>query len=518
MVRLLATLTSVFMISYYVFAQEDSWPPTVPLQTATWFAGGLLTPCGEAVVALLQRADQEGLKTELYRPLLDEIAASSTQETHLPLNTLLTQALLHYASWIAGMRPENTWDVMTHLKPQVVDLDHVKNLVCSEDPQAIAKLGPQHGPYQRLKKLLGVYLEQKKTGQKWPTLPSSISLNEKTKASHLRTLTRQLKMQGYTIPDADRFLQGIYHPGFRKVLRLFQLEHHLDPSGQLTPDTIKALNKSLDERIAQVRVNLERWRWFPATLSTRAIIVNIPTYELLLLEKGEVIDTLSIIVGKTTHQTPSFETCLTAITLNPSWVVPYSMATQEKLPAFQKNPERARAYQIRSRDTKELVAPSSINWNTLDKEHFPYILRLEPGPGNPLGPIKFTIPNPFSILMHGTSKPALFEKAKRAFSWGCIRISDPFKVAAFALNDPEWTPEKLKHEALQEKKTCVLKPKTSVPVYVTYFTLNVGRDGRAHCAPDLYQKDQKELAKLDQHLQDSSRMFREFISQKDSPS
>ncbi|MBY0264029.1 MAG: L,D-transpeptidase family protein [Holosporales bacterium] len=485
------------------------------LKNPSWFEGDALTPCGLNLMNLLENSDDQGLQSSLYRPLIKNLRENPQSKTPTQWNTLLNQALRHYLSWAMGMRKNLTnFDTTTHLIPQPIQQSDVENLVCAQDRAEIEKIGPLHPQALHLKRLLTFYLKKREEGG-WPCLPVDFSIAVGQSDKKIELLKMQLERQGYSIPEDPSVSPIVFHPGIQKTLRLFQLDHSLDPSGKLNQASIKELNKSVDERIDQVRLNLERWRWLPPTFQGRSLMVNIPTYQITLLDGETPVKEMSIIVGKTTSQTPSFATSLSVVTLNPSWSVPDSIATQEKLPFFRRNPQKAYAYKITSRQTGERVSPSEINWNSLSKGHFPYHLELDPGHNNPLGPIKFTIPNPFAIYMHGTTIPKLFEKPKRAFSWGCIRIVDPFLLAEFVLNSPQWTKNHLE-KAVATRKTNSLRPPEKVSVYLTYFTLWMGPEGRTRFAPDVYQKDPQVLSALNKQLALSATFLEEDLA-KNSP-
>jgi murein L,D-transpeptidase YcbB/YkuD len=477
------------------------------LTPQTWFREGELTPCGASLISLLERADEEGLDSHLYHPILTAVR-NRTAETSLSLlANVLTRALTHYLSWIQGVRPNlRAFDSTTHIDPQTPDMNRLVNqVICGNLPEGVY-LGPQNPQYGLLKRALGRFLQEKAQGG-WPTnLPESLSVKEGESHPALITLRAQLQGQGYPLDaplDPRRFDQGV-----RQALRLFQLDHDLDPSGRLNPNTIKELNTPVDKRIETLRANLERWRWLPSFSSGRMIVVNIPTYQLWMFDSNQPVGSSPIVVGKTTRQTPSFATSFSFLTLNPSWTAPRSLALAKQFPTFLKTPEKAAAYQVISNQTKEVIPSEQINWKTAESQGFPYILRLKPGVGNPLGSIRFTIPNGFSIYMHGSPDVQLFRQQKRAFSWGCIRIYDPLMVAAFALDNTQWTKDSL-DQSIKTQKTKTIRPKEKIPVVVGYWTAWGSTDGRIHFPVDIYQKDAQVLRALKTHLKTSAQILPE---------
>jgi murein L,D-transpeptidase YcbB/YkuD len=227
---------------------------------------------------------------------------------------------------------------------------------------------------------------------------------------------------------------------------------------------------TIKERIEQVMVNMERCRWLPANTSKKYLYVNIPEYKLHIIENDVEQFSMSVIVGKGTNKTAIFKSNITHIVFSPYWNIPTSILMKEIVPLINRNPE--------------YLSKNHMEWNN---GH----LRQKPGPDNALGGIKFMFPNPFNIYLHDTPTKYLFEKEKRNFSHGCIRIGNPIKLASYLLADNYyWTDEKI-NEAMNRTTELIIPITEKVPVYVVYFTAFVDADQRLNYREDIYKRDKQ---------------------------
>jgi murein L,D-transpeptidase YcbB/YkuD len=278
----------------------------------------------------------------------------------------------------------------------------------------------------------------------------------------------------------------------------------VEADGVVGVATLAALNVSVAARIRQIEVNLERWRWLPRTAEPRALFVNIADFSLEVVENGKPLLPMRIIVGKRSWDTPVFSASMTALIINPSWNVPRSIAIAEVLPAIRKNPQyltknNLTVLQGQGVQTRE-IDPHTISWATVSAARFPYRFWQEPGPTNPLGRIKFVLPNEFDVYLHDTPFRALFAKTTRAFSHGCIRIEQPLELAEYVLrDDPQWTGEALRAAIAQGQERLVPLPHP-LPIYLLYRTAWVDQDGVLQFRPDIYERDRR----LDEMLRQAS--------------
>jgi L,D-transpeptidase YcbB len=225
------------------------------------------------------------------------------------------------------------------------------------------------------------------------------------------------------------------------------------------------LNVPINDRIKQIMINLERLKWVPAHLPADYILVNIPEYKLHLFEANKPKFNIDVIVGKEMNKTVIFEGMLSTVVLNPYWSVPVSIVKNELVSHLKRDGGYLK------RNNMEALYDNKVVSNFKAKNYSSrYTFRQKPGDKNALGKVKFLFPNSYNIYQHDAPAKHLFAKTERAFSHGCIRVSEPKKLALYLLNKKEaWSEEKLEEilKTNKEQYNAVI-PKT--PVYITYFT------------------------------------------------
>ncbi len=252
-------------------------------------------------------------------------------------------------------------------------------------------------------------------------------------------------------------------------------------------------NLSREARIVRLRASLERWRWLPRDLPERRIEVRIAQFEARLLASDRTTRTHAVIVGARQTPTPSFETQIRSVTLNPAWEPPPSIVA-ELVERFRNDPDAAARENFDVLDSEGgALEIASVDWRT---RPFRYRLRQRPGPGNALGQIRFDMPNAFAIYLHDTPSRNLFERPMRAFSHGCVRVQAPDELAVDVLQSSDWTVEAL-HEAIAAGDTRTLAVQDELPVYLIYMTATVSADGGVQYADDIYRRDNAVIAALD---------------------
>src|SRR6185437_4977695 len=302
-----------------------------------------------------------------------------------------------------------------------------------------------------------------------------------------------------------------------KALKTYQARHGLAQDGALGRGTYRALTTPFTERVRQIELSLERWRWLPPKLETPSIIVNIPQFRLFALYTTADIEQqmlrMDVIVGKSfpLMQTPVFAADMRYIVLHPYWDVPYSIVKRELLPSILRDPNYIvrNDYQIVRGQTDEAavqpVTPETLN--ALSKGTLR--LRQKPGPKNPLGFVKFMLPNRYAVYLHGTSAPALFGGAQRAFSHGCIRVADPMTLLNYVLRDNPESDRSRAQELLEAPGPSRITLRKPIRVFIVYTTALAAEDGRTLFFNDIYGHDGRLQALLDAH---SKRVLREWLS------
>jgi murein L,D-transpeptidase YcbB/YkuD len=274
-------------------------------------------------------------------------------------------------------------------------------------------------------------------------------------------------------------------------VRRFQFRHGLVADAIVGRQTLAALNVTAAERAHQLAVNLERWRWLPRFFGMRHLRVNLPAFHLELIEKGERVLDMRVIVGRLLRPTPAFVGRMTYLVLNPYWEVPPRLAVLDLLPKIQKDRDylAKNGFKVFTLSGGAQRNPAAIDWQQLGPGNFPYHLRQDPGPKNSLGRIKFIFPNKYNIYLHDTPTPELFAREQRTFSSGCIRVEKPIELAQALLRGTQLASPTLLEAALAGTVGEIVSLSSPVPVYLLYFTAWVEADGTRNFRPDLYKRD-----------------------------
>ncbi len=352
----------------------------------------------------------------------------------------------------------------------------------------------------------------------WPTLPAGPSIKpieqkplKKTPApaqvdtpailsevhdARIPTLRTILSIMGdYTLPEpaADSKLaqSDIYDPILQAAVKRFQLRHGLKDDGAIGEQTRLAMNTPVAYRIRQIKSTLRRIEQAPAA-SQRYIVVNIPEYMLRIYEDGKQFEEMKVIVGIAKRPTPRFDTVINYISFNPTWGVPLKIAAEELLPKIIEYPDflsdhHYQVYEL-TPDGRVLVDAASVDWKSLSKNHFPYLLVQDAGDENALGKIKFGLKNSDGIYMHDTSTRQFFEKDMRSLSHGCVRVEKPRDLAHFVFKVmPKFTDERV--DTLYDSDEPKIVGVKELPVHFVYWTAWVAPDGRPQFRKDIYSLD-----------------------------
>lgn len=271
-------------------------------------------------------------------------------------------------------------------------------------------------------------------------------------------------------------------------IRSFQRRHGLHETGLPDRLTLRAMGYTVEDRIRQILLNMERCRWVPPEPEETYIAVNIPDFRMMVFQNKQLLWSCKAVVGKQKTGTVIFNNQLQMVVFNPYWNVPRSILVNEVLPKQARDPGYlARQNMEVYAANGKVVSTTGLNWHA--GASFPYNIRQKPGPNNSLGRIKFLFPNEHNIYLHDTPAKNLFAEPVRAFSHGCIRIQEPLRLARFLLkDDPEWTEEKIQ-DALASGKETTVTLKHPVPVFIAYFTAFTDNSGKINFREDIYRHD-----------------------------
>jgi murein L,D-transpeptidase YcbB/YkuD len=237
-----------------------------------------------------------------------------------------------------------------------------------------------------------------------------------------------------------------------------------------------------------VRASLDRLRLLPAT--GRVILVDVANQQLMMLEDGQAVDTMKVIVGKEKAQTPLLAGTIHYVTFNPYWHIPQDVAKRVVAPLVLKRGVaylKAAKYQAVAAfggDKEEPIDPTSIDWKAVAAGTIEANIRQLSGPQNMMGKMKFGFVNDYGIFLHDTPHKNLFAKAKRNLSLGCVRLEHPERLAQWLLGREPTPPG----DGSEQNVLIDTPDHRGVPVYITYLTARPDGDQLAF-APDVYKLD-----------------------------
>ncbi|HEV2646768.1 MAG TPA: L,D-transpeptidase family protein [Acidobacteriaceae bacterium] len=305
-------------------------------------------------------------------------------------------------------------------------------------------------------------------------------------------------------PSAPAFnppsLPPAYTAELAAAVKLYQHRHGLLDDGKLTPDTIKSLNVPLTERVIQLQNSLERWRWLPNQYVNAPLMVNLPEFILRgYTPQHKVEFTMKVVVGKVVgaHNTPVFAHMMKYLIFRPYWNVPHDIVEKELMAHIRASGVGYLAsHNFEVTDNKGTVL---TNFTAEQIEHGGLQVREKPGPKNSLGLVKFMFPNQYDIYLHSTPQPELFDRTRRDFSHGCIRVQKPEDLAVWVLansNTPapagkSWDADTIHDTMTNGQDNHQVNLKTPLPIVIFYLTGISAEDGHTHFFDDIYGYDQK---------------------------
>jgi len=460
-----------------------------------WYGRSGLREHAGFLMQFLEMAQLEGLKDTfpamsiLQERMNIQAGKDSLSPPDPVLDVLLTASFFWYtdAAW-NGLPDEKTKAMGWFLPRYHVDKSEWLDSALTHSPDGRLLSTAVFRQYYWLRSYLVKYDSLEKVGG-WPIVDikrNSIRIGDTD--SIVPLLSRSLFLHGdLAAADSSFLVDSLISDGIKS----FQSRHGLKPDGVAGPAFFRQLNVSVGERINQILLNMERSRWMPSDYPPDYLIVNIPDFNLYAYEDGKQIWTMPVVVGKEVHETATFKGVLKNVVFNPYWVIPPGILYNEIIPGVQKNPSYLKKHNMEVVDRSAKVIPASqISWSKYTTSGFPYTIRQRPGANNSLGRVKFLFPNSFSIYLHDTPSRSLFNEEKRAFSHGCIRVSDPEKLANYVLEKENWSPEKVS-KALKPGKELWVPLSTEIPVFIVYFTAWVENDGKLHFRNDIYNRDRK---------------------------
>jgi len=470
-----------------------------------WISNDGPLPQVDALIKTIREANHEGLMPDEYNlgkieDKLREIRQRKDTNTPIDpstlvsLDILLTEAFLTYGSHLLDGRV-NPEKIEASWYPNRYEVDLVLLLQAALESNTVEEslriLIPEDQRYTRMRQALRRYRDIAARGG-WDSVLDGPKIKKGDSGARIQALRARLITEGYLVPGLSKSRE-IFDDQLEQAISKYQDNHGLKVDGIVGRDTIASLNISVEERVRQMELNMERLRWLPKDLGKRYVLINIPNYQLEVVENGKPVMIMRAVVGKPSDPSPVLSSEITYLVLNPSWYVPSSIATSEILKELRTDPtylakNDIKVYKVAD-GTRQEINPDTVNWTQVSEKNFNYRFRQRPGSKNVLGRVKFIFPNPFDVYLHDTSSPELFAKFVRSFSHGCMRVEKPIELAEFLMrDDAEWTRENILSAIDKRSEKTVWLPEP-IPVNVVYLTAWVDENGSIQFRNDIYGLD-----------------------------
>lgn len=507
-----------------------------------WLKGRKPTEQARQMMAAFAASDTDGLDPEDYDSSrwAGRAQAIKTEQDRASFDMAMTVSAMRYLNDEHNGRVDpkrfnfgidinqKRYDLAKFLTEKIVSSNNVGAMLMTAPPQT-----------NEYKRTLAAYrrwveLAKQDPGGGLPEVTRQLRPGDAYRgAKRMREL---LVLDGDLESDAPETSATRYDPALAAAVRHFQFHHGLQADGKIGPPTIAALNVPTAERVHQLAIALERWRWLPELYQNAPIFVNLPEYKLRvysseppppldltppLVEEAGVVHAserptsadmtsdhttialeMNVVTGKAgilppkkkgeqpeDHQTPMLVNLMRYLIFRPYWSVPIDITQREVLPGIAKDPDylTEHNFEIVDRHKKTVSYTPKLDAKLL---HGDLMVRQDAGDDNSLGLVKFMFPNPYSIYLHSTPAVGLFSRTRRDFSHGCVRVEKPLALAAWILRDrQEWTPDKIDEAMNTGDDNKAVGLKQTIPVTIFYTTAYVEADGTVDFTHDIYGYD-----------------------------
>jgi L,D-transpeptidase YcbB len=458
------------------------------------------------LISAVEGAVNDGLEPSDYH--INEIREfqshpSLTPESQARYDILLSDAYFTFASHLRYGKVEpkkldQNWNLNNTVSRSALEYRLEHALINERIAVLLNDLHPQYPKYNKLKAVLARYRSIAREGG-WPVLPEGPTLTEGSRDNRVLLLHKRLEASG-EIGSSESDTSKVYTKELVEAVKKFQKRNGLDPDGAFGAVTVKVMNMPVERRIDQIRINLERYRWFLSELEPTYVIVNIPEFALQYIVNGNTRWATRVIVGQPARKTPVFKAEMQYVIFNPQWVIPPTILAKDALPGIRKSISYLSHKKLNVIDRNgSIVDPASVNWSQYTEKNFPYRLRQLSGEHGSLGRVKFLLPNRFIVYLHDTPTKELFKKSARAFSSGCIRVENPLELAEQVLQDSiKWNRDRIMSVIKTKKTSTVILPKR-IPVFILYLTA-VADGEDIQFFEDVYDRDTAVLNALNKPL------------------
>jgi murein L,D-transpeptidase YcbB/YkuD len=399
---------------------------------------------------------------DVYKKMMEE----NNSENILFRELMLTNQYLNYAKQVlTGITESESQQLEWFIPRKKLNYSELLDTLLKNKFTPPDKL--YYPQYEMLKEKLHFFYTLEKNNN-WPIIiPDKKRYKLGDTSTMIINIRKKLQLLGDLTTNNN---SDIFDNDLLNAVKQFEYRYGLTQDGIIGKTVIEKLNQPISNSIKQIIINMERCRWLPNETDKDYLVVNIPEFKLYAHEKDAIAFSCNVVVGKLTNKTVIFRGIMQNIVFAPYWNIPQEILTKEILPEISKNPN--------------YLSNHEMEWSNGK-------LRQKPGQQNALGKIKFIFPNSYNIYLHDTPSKSLFSADSRAFSHGCIRVSEPLKLALFLLrNDSNWNEQKIL-SAMNSNQEKFITLRDRVPVYVIYLTSFVDEKGKINFREDMYNRDEK---------------------------
>ena len=450
----------------------------------------------ESLASQLEQLADDGLNPENYqlqhiRQLISQPTAAGTQADCRDM--LVSQAYLQALHDLSRGRLQQSaieplWHSELTPAPSAMLTLSQSQLTLGDLAQAFNEARPSSSHYLKLRQSYARARQSELPN--WPKIASGPLLKAGMQDPRIPAIDERLISGGYLPASAVNPADTQYNPQRVAAMEKFQSRHGLQADGIMGAGTLTELNISAAQRRDQLRINLERWRWIAPDIEDESLLVDIDGGYLSYYRDRDLVWKTRTQVGRAQRQTPPLKSMLTRLTLNPTWTVPPTILKKDKLPAIRADSNFLAEHQLRVLDFEgNELDPANIDWQRPGG----IMLRQDAGPKNPLGQMALRFPNPFSVYLHDTPSQALFAKAPRTFSSGCVRVEAVHQVLELLLTPAE---QQQVNELLASGRTFEYKLPRRMPIVMAYWTAEADENGQPLYRPDIYGHDASLVAAL----------------------
>lgn len=455
-----------------------------------WSRDGRPSARAVELIGLLERAQDWSLRPADYR-----VVASLSSISLAQFDVALTEAVLRFLSDLHfGRADPGLYRTAKSKRVERSELPVMLRrwfLEAGDLSTSVEKVEPPFEGYRRALASLRRYraLAAEDDGEALPVPKKPVEAGGEY--AGLARLTRLLRLTG-DLPSGDAVF-GRYSGALVEAVKRFQARHGLEQDGQIGRATLTQLNTPLRHRVRQLELTLERWRWVPHAFPRPPLVVNLPEFSLRAYDASYAVELeMKIIAGVAhRHSTPIFASELGYVVFRPFWNVPLSIQRHEIVPLLAKDPLHLskHGYQVVGRDGTVVTADTTSTDIRAKLQTGSLLLRQVPGPNNALGLVKFIFPNRHGVYLHDTPARELFQRARRDFSHGCMRVERAHDLAAWVLREEAgWTPQRI-GVAMNGVRSVRVDLKQPIPVLIVYGTAVALPGGKVHFLPDAYRYD-----------------------------